>query len=263
MTDTTGREQLLADYSLLLDALDEAETDNPEDVDAADEIRFAIERVRALYIDALPSIAVCPAPNGKLLSRAIDIVDLDGLFWDYQRPARAFASPSDGCIAIDGALCIVDGAVTSAPFLASPGAAKPSVVPSLFTAHNATAVLTSLMVGPHAGFVVAYFATSPNVDRPLLDEWGASEHWRTDSRGDWVQAHRPEHEVDRDFDLERWVDSGHLSWISPDDGSRTLRNSTVDCPFLHLDGTTNRQYVQYGKVWSDGSSAEPDTLSDR
>ena len=263
MQTEISREQLLADHTLLLDALDEAETDNPDDGRAIDELRTAIDRIRTLYVEDLPRITVCRSPDGEPVSRAIDTVDLDGLFWDYQRPARAFASPHDGCIALDGAMRLRPDAVSDAPFLASPGAAKPSVVPSLFTTHRATAVLAALEVGPHAGFVVAYFAASPDPSAPLLDEWGASEHWRSDASGDWVRAHRPDHEVDRDFDLERWIDSGVLAWIAPDDPSSTLRRSTSDCPFLGLDGTPERQYVQYGSVWSDGSTAETGTLSER
>jgi hypothetical protein len=120
----------------------------------------------------------------------------------------------------------------------------------MFETHHAEAVLTSLPIGSHTGYVIAYFAASPDPDEPLLDDWAAKEHWRTDQRGDWVRAHRPEHTVDRDFDLAKWIASGHLKWGLPGDEDLLLHSSVEDCPYVGLVGRHERSYVQYGRVWA-------------
>lgn len=254
---------MLNEHEVLVEQLEALETDSPDDVVATMEIRHALQELRARYVDSLPMVPLSRSPNGHLLSRPFDAEGLDGLFWDYQWPARAFASPAEGCIALDGAMQLNFAELASAPFLASPGAATPAVVPDLLVAHQAQAVLSSVRVGAHAGFVVSYFSKAVDPSAPLLNEWGAAEHWRSDVTGDWVRAHRAEHDVTRDFDLTPWIASGHLQWIAPGDDTWTLHDTIEGCPYLDLEGRRARQYVQFGELWFDEEPHDGSTLTER
>ena len=257
------RSRLLSTYAALVDEREAAESEDPEHPDLG-RIDRELATLRHDYLAALPSRTLSAAPDtGALLSVAFDDVDLDGLYWDFQEPVRPFRSPGAGCIAVDGAMTIDRGSVADAAFLASPGASVPSIVPDVLEAHDARAVLSSIPIGPHRGYVVAYYAFRPDPRAPLLDDWGASEHWRTDERGDWVRATRPEYEIERDFDLEAWIRRGRLGWIEPDDESWTIRDDVSTCPYLGLEGGRSRQYVQYGRVWSGDGGDDTATLGQR
>lgn len=241
------RQRLLAEHAAVTEAIEELETDDPTSP-ALNELRAQLAGLRDLYVRSVPVVTVSRCPlTGAPVDLALDDEDIDGLWWDYSWPARPALRTHQTLIAYDGAMKL--GTVPASPVLASPGFEVPSIVPDLLSGHGAAAVVSTVTVGPHEGILICYFSSTVNPDAPLLDDWGTREHWRRDAKGDHVVAHRPDHEVAREYDFRSWIESGQVFWIAPGDRTLTLQKE-LPCPYLGRDGLRCRYFVQYGNVWS-------------
>jgi len=242
------RQQLLATrHGLMLRA-----NASPESPSHADAVSGLLADLNEQYLAGLPVIELSRNPHtGQLLNHSIDLVGLDGPWWDANAPVRPF-EPVDGpLVGFTGAIAL-DPTVEHTEFLVKPGPAVPYVIPQLLADPEVTAVLSALTIGAHAGYTICYFARGAT-DVASPDDWGRNRHDRTtaDGRPGWNE--NPLTEDDYDFDLRPWVDAGRLQWIVPGDPTLELHATTDDCPYLDLDGTQYVQRLKQGRVWHLGT----------
>jgi hypothetical protein len=216
---------------------------DPEQVspDVLQELKTLGEEIAGLweqYLAALPVIALSRSPlSGDLLEYVMDIVGVDGLWWNYGHPVRPLLQLPADFVGLAGAVQ-VGSPIEKMPFEVRPGPELPYVVPRLLALPGVCAVVSQVQIGPHVGHAIAYFADHPEQVPNRVNTWGTDFYEVVDSQGmlTWscdgdIAA------LDRDFDLKPWMDAGKLLWIQPGDTSMTLRSDTRPCPFLALKGS--------------------------
>jgi hypothetical protein len=246
---TTGflaeRAELLEEGNFLAELLREM---SPTDA----EYRALQDRKRAVmsrYLELLPEVALARSPHtGKAVRLKIDTGGLDGWYWRYDAAERQHPEPMPAdWVAMNGAMRLAEP-VENTPFQVVPGPGVPFVVPRLLRKKKARAVVAELRVGAHTGWAITYFGSKES-DVELVNEWGSTRHDVYDDNGAWRGWDESiERLSDYDFDLERWLRSGRLLWISPDDESAALREGSDGCPYLDLPGERRFAYVQHGEV---------------
>ncbi|REE97158.1 hypothetical protein [Thermomonospora umbrina] len=219
------------------------------DMQASHVARAERSRLRKRYIELLPRVRVARCPRThRMVEWPIDVVDLNGWFWDHDAPARR--APRDlppTWLAMTGAMRL-DGPVASAPFTARPGPGVPFVVPRLLEQPDVRAVIAQIDVGPHTGWPVTYFGPLPG-DRRLENLWGAGDFPIYDDEGEHLGYGENEPwPADYDFDLAPWLESGKLLWAAPGDHSFSLYGDPADCPFVGLEGPRDLAHVENGHV---------------
>lgn len=205
--------------------------------------------LRAEYANSLPRVPLgrCPFTD-TVLKHSFDPWGLDGLWWRYEDAVRPVDTVPETFFALTGAVRLADD-IEAVPFLVKPGPEAPYVVPRILWHKAVRAVLTQVQVGAHTGYAVSYFAQPVPPLLSRFNAWGASEYWMTDDHGTWWD--RVDEDVEEiDFDLEPWLRSGQLQWISPGDDDLRLRTDVDNCPFLDLPGRRSFIRVQDGTAWS-------------
>jgi len=206
-------------------------------------------QAQADYIAMLPMrrLSRCPFTEA-VLERAIDDVELDGPWWDHNDPARPPSPQMPTLVSLSGAVRLAHVPFTH--FLAVPGPEVPFVAPRLLLADGVKAVLSSVRIGEHQGYCIAYYAHAPGPPRHVarLNDWGANYHI---VRGTSQMEHHSErtHDSEWDFDLAPWIDYGSLLWIAPDDDELVLCSTVDDCPYLGLPGRRGITRMQGGDAW--------------
>jgi hypothetical protein len=200
------------------------------------------------YITSTPIAPLSRCPfTGDIFSHSLDIYGLDGLWWNSDSPQRPIENLLPTFFAFSGALKLAP-TVEVAPFIAEPGPGRPFVSPRLLAYQQIKAVLSTVAVGSHTGFIVTYFADPMLYTEPRLSDWGSNRYLYTDESGvSWVNE-GPSDDA-RSFDLAPWIRSGQLLWIRPGDTDLVLRSDLETCPYLDLDGTVENQFVHNGRVW--------------
>ena len=212
---------------------------------ANDESDPAASRLaREAYVEILPHVALSRSPvTGQVFAPRIDVVDLDGPWWDAREPARPDELAPGDVVSFAGAMQLAEDRIGVAPFLAVPGPEVPFVHPGLLASDGVRAVISQVDVGPHTGYPIVYFADTQ--DLPIrLNEWGANRYRYTGAEGEDFP-----YEGDWDFDLGPWLDNGKLLWISPGDAALELHRGRDGCPFVDLPGRRGIARVQDGEVW--------------
>ncbi len=208
------------------------------------EVRDLVQR----YIDGLPKVLVSRCPfSGDPLVHSLDPFGIDGLWWDYDAPLRPIEDLPDTFHSLSGALALA-AAVEKTAFVVRPGPGVPFVIPGLLGDPSVVAVLSSVRIGPHRGYPVCYFSSSPESVEFCPNSWAAS--LRLEERGlpgkGWSSREIQVHEMD--FDLEPWIRSEKLGWIAPGDSAARISTSLDDCPYAGLEGSKQQQTVFRGKV---------------
>lgn len=205
--------------------------------------------LQEIYLQILPEVPVARDPlDGSLITRTIDVEGLDGPWWRHAAPIRPQEPLDDRIYAFTGALALDDD-VENTEYLVKPGPAVPFVIPSILDVDGMVAVVSTVGVGRHRGYVVTYFAEQPVEGLERANAWGADHYLVAAGPDDVGWGEEPEYEGDYDFDLERWIEQGKLQWIDPDDLEMELRTGTDGCPFIGLDGVREIQRIQDGEVW--------------
>lgn len=220
-----------------------------------------LKQLKERYLENLPvrKVSRCPF-TGNVFSLSIDDEGLDGPWWDYDWPERMESQPHDTYFALDGALKL-EGSPEWAPFFCSPGPEVPFVLPRLLKFVQVKAVLSSLKIGAHQGYMMVYYA-EPMLESELrVNDWGTGRYWEPGhllpelwTAGDYVSIDPNPDEYD--FDLEPWIKSGKLLWISPEDQTLTLHGHVSRCPYLNLLGKRRLQHMQKGEIWWDEEEDE-------
>jgi hypothetical protein len=200
------------------------------------------------YRELLPDVPVSRCPfTGELLAWAMDVVDLDGWYWDIDSPIRRLSDPPNSFLTLTGAMRIREP-VTWAPFCVAPGPSVPYVVPRILDQSETIAVIAQLPVGRHIGWPIAYFGAR-DTGIELENYWGDNDYYRYDSNGTPLGWKTVIPDVcNYDFELEPWISSGKLSWIAPGDASMTVRQGLADCPYVRLEGPRRLGFVEEGRV---------------
>jgi hypothetical protein len=195
-------------------------------------------------------LSICPFTR-YVWQHSIDPYGLDGLWWNYEKPIRRREEPGGGL-----ALCFT-GAVRlryplePAPFLCRPGPEAPYVIPRLLKNPDVKAVISTVKIGQHEGYLVVYYGRGlpPGCARP--NDWGASYcRWR-DASGisNWSAAE--DNEKEWDFDLKPWLASGRLLWVAPGDPHFALRDEIYCCPYRRMSGRREGVSIRNGKTIRD------------
>ena len=246
--DLERRRLTVAEYFLVWEDNDDDSPSLREQlIDRRRELRLA-------YLEVLPTVAVSRCPfTHEVLRRAVDVVDINGLYWEAKAPTRPPAEEAPAnFIGMSGAMRIGEP-VALAPFLAKPGPEVPFVRPDILRHEAVTAVITELPVGPHVGYPICSFldpragAAIPTELR--LNEWG-SERFRVHEPGaGWKWGSELDDDSSYDYDVAAWVEAGKLQWIAPGDADLTLRTGADDCPYLDLRGHRAVTRIEDGDVW--------------
>lgn len=203
---------------------------------------------REAYRDSVPVIGLARCPfTDEVAYHSLDPVDLDGLWWDYDNPVRPVEDLPSTWLAMPGAMRLAPE-VTTVPFLAKPGPARPFVVHRLISHPAVRAVISQVAVGAHTGWPVTYFASGPVGDRDYVNTWGAPTYPVRRADGTWGWAQVTEWSPDCDYDLRPWLASGRLLWIAPGDASLTLREGVDRCPYVGITGSTEWARIEGGEV---------------
>jgi hypothetical protein len=205
----------------------------------------------AKYRESLPRPALTRCPyTSELVHHSIDVGGLDGFWWNYEgvvRP-RETGLPKTW-FALTGAVRLGER-IRPAPFLCKPGPELPFVLPRMLEHKSVRAVVSSLAIGEHRGYAIAYFAKPVPWELPRVNTWGANHFWYVTKDGTWAWDEEPLVEEDMDFDLAPWIDSGKLQWINPDDRAMKLNKGTAGCPYIDLPGRRVILRIEDGHVWS-------------
>lgn len=241
------RQRTVAEYHLIWE---DDEDDSPA---LRDQVLARRTELRRTYLDLLPSVPVSRCPfGGDVLQRAIDVVDLDGLYWEAERPTRPPVEEAPtSFVGLVGALRLGEP-IALAPFLAKPGPEVPYVRPDVLGRPGVGAVVSTLAVGPHTGYPIAYFfdpAHGPVPDDLRMNEWGSERFRVRDGSGTWRWGTELDDESTYDYDLRPWLERGDLQWIAPGDADLVLRQGAQDCPYLDLPGHRAVTRVEEGEVW--------------
>lgn len=212
-----------------------------------DAITARLLALRDLYRWQTPvhPVARCPY-TGIELHLSIDSIGLDGPWWDVEDPVRVPQDVPLTTFALTGAVELA-GSIEFTRHTVRPGPGAPYVLPRLLEQPDTTAVLCSLPIGEHRGYVITYFGFPPSSERPVVDEWGRLgwDIQRGESPG-W-DSH-PLLIEDCDFKLEPWLEQNRLLWLDPGDESLTLRSGVKGCPYLNLKGRTSLQTLFEGRL---------------
>ncbi len=245
------REMVLAEWFLIY------EDDDDDDAETRRVVGDRRTELRDKYLATLEPVEVSRCPiTEEVLRYPLDVVDLDGPFWDVRNPAR-LPPPEEPAtfLGLTGAVQLtVD--VPYFPFLARPGPEVPFVLPHVLSENEVTAVVSAVLVGSHAAFALAYFA-EPGADHeslPTIDEWGSDRAWRRAGKRGWVWDSADTDEDSFDYELAPWIEQGKLRWIEPYDPSFTLRQGLDGCPYVGQPGHREVTRIEDLEVWwpSDG-----------
>lgn len=231
--------------------MDQAEQGDTENTPAEmEELQIKLTEMRDEYAEGLPVLPLSRCPfTGEVVDYCIDLLGLDGLWWNYDAPVRRTEDLPATYFALDGAVTL-KGAIEEAPFLCKPGAGVPGVLPRLLNHDKIQAVISAVPVGGHQGYAIFYFALEIPVGLLRVNTWGTGQYTFLDQE-DMVRWGEFDLRInDYDFELGKWIESGKLHWIKPGDESLSLNSSTKDCPYIGLKGNRELQRIERGIVWS-------------
>ncbi len=246
--DAAERRAILARFRAGYEALEAAELrrDPSADPDAA---RREMAAAADAYVEAVPIVAISRSPiTGAVFETSLDVDGIDGLWWAYDYEYRPWVEAPDDLFAWTGSLKL-DGPIPEWSLKAMVGPEVPFVLPRILEHPAMTAVLSSVLVGEHVGFPVAYFARPLPADLERVDDWGHRSYTFRRPDGSLASAHSTQDDAEKDFDLRPWLASGKLRWIAAGDLSLTLREGEQGCPFVDLPGERRRRYIQEGDTW--------------
>lgn len=187
------------------------------------------------------TVSRCPF-TGETVEMDIDLLGIDGLWWNSESPIRGEVIAPSTFFAFDGAMQC-DDQLEDTPFEVKPGPDIPFVIPSLLEKDNVKAVISELKVGKHTGYLIVYYSDPFLYYEPRVNDWGTERYWEPNpligdlaTDGKWISLDPLKSE--RDFDLLSWIQCGKLLWLEPEDPRYLLHTSVKRCPFIHLSGET-------------------------
>jgi hypothetical protein len=241
-----SRRELLDELFVLSDRIDA--TLAGESPAAEDLARYG--GLRRAYRELLPKATVARCPfTQQVYEHSLDWFGIDGPWWDCRAANRPLELMMTGTVlAFTGALSMTSP-IERTPFLVKPGPGAPFVVPRLLARQGVRAVVSSLSIGAHTGYVITYFANPAPDDLEGFNDWGTDYYQFDDGFGQLGWHQGSDTAVDHDFELAPYLKSGQLLWIAPGDATMTLREGASGCPYVDLKGCRLPQLVQNGERW--------------
>jgi len=258
------RQRLLDEAFQLMEDLEDLELDYEAAGDEGETIGERIDQlsdrldvIREEYLKGLPRVRLSRCPFcRKELVYPIDTLGIDGLWWNRDEPVRPEPENWDPhFFGLTGAVKL-QGELPDVPFLAMPGPEVPYVIPRLMRLESIRAVISSLPIGQYTGYPIAYYANPIAEDVLRPDTWGLekSEYLGPEGNVQWCEA--DDLEEDNDYDLRRWIATGRLLWIAPNDAAWALQQAPSRCPYVDLKGRREVQRVQNGEAWALSEAAD-------
>ena len=213
------------------------------------------ELLRA-YEAGLPKVSFSRCPfTDEVFAHSLDTFGLDGLWWQHDMPIRAIVEElPETYFALTGAVQLASKPA-KAPFTCVPGPEVPFVVPRMLLHDDVKAVVSHVRIGDQDAYPVVYYA---NPIPPMLErfnEWGANYYEYESPTMGGVWHDMVEEDALLDFNLGRWIESGDLFWIAPDDTKLVLKTTTAGCPYLDLGGRRSWAFIENGAVELRGGDA--------
>lgn len=221
----------------------------PEDLEKEHaQLDRQLTALRSQYLAGLPFLPLSRCPfSGQVVYHSIDPFGIEGLWWNFAAPVRPVENLPVTFHAITGALRM-KGPAGNAPFLCVPGPGAPYVLLELLGNVHIRAVISSLPVGNHMGYVVMYFSDMEGVRVPRPASWGTDRWELLDRNGSYRWGEGTVRIRNAGFDLAPWIENKKLLWIRPGDRTLALRSGIAGCPYPGSDGTRKIQRVREGRV---------------
>jgi hypothetical protein len=200
------------------------------------DLKAELAALRHEYARRVPRPVVSYDPIGRQpLRLGIDTFGLDGLWWEVDGPGRPSDEPLPRTFyAFNGALRPVEP-YDDNPFAVKLGPVAPFVVPRVLRRAGVVAVISSLTVGHHPGWLTVYFAPWP--DPPpgkRVNEWARNAYRVRNDDGPFGWDSALDYPVEWDFDLAPWIGAGKVLWTPPGDPGAPARTGIDGCPYLGL-----------------------------
>lgn len=203
------------------------------------------------YEAGLPRIKLSRCPfTGKIVTLAIDIFGLDGLWWDSEIGIRPIKETMPSLFAFTGAIQLDDNNLPTTSFVCKPGPAVPFVTPRLLVEPGIKVVVSTTQIGNWKAFFIAYFSENIPHDILRINDWGLNHYVAEDIHGTGYHGKSFDILSDYDFNLEPWLRAGKLLWIEADDTTLRLRSTIGRCPYTNLQGRKTPVGLYNGKIWN-------------
>jgi len=240
-------QQMLGTVGRTNDAL--ADVDFPDGMDV-ERTYFSVQsKLLDLYLDGLPVVPVSRCPfTGDRLDIPIDCDGLDGPWWDHQGAVRPYWERPATLVALTGAMRLAPH-VESTPWLVCPGPDAPYVIPRLLDDDEVQAVVSTVIIGSHTGYVIAYFSGDPPAHTRPANDWGAPDSRGRGQGAEWGWDTCFDDPATFEFDLAPLVEARRLSWIRPGDDTWSVESAPTTCPYTSLEHSSRWQRVQEGTQW--------------
>ena len=251
---------LISERQALADEYEAAGEGDDEPIgEELDKVHDRLGELDDEYRERLPAVPISRCPFcDRVINYPIDHMDLDGLWWNSDNPVRPDPELYDPhFVGVSGALKLA-GRIAKAPFLAEPGPEVPFVVPRVMQLEGVVAVVSSLQIGPHAGYPVVYYADPVAEAMLRVNTWGMESYRYCTPDGEQKWGETADFEDDYDYDLAKWMRDGRLRWIAPGDGDLALHSGAAGCPYLDLSGRRETLSIQDGEVWGSSDMEEED-----
>ncbi len=223
---------------------------SPAETAVMEKLQEQLAAMRDEYENWLPVVPFSRCPfSGETVDYCIDLLGLDGLWWNYDAPVRRTIELPPAFFALDGSVQL-SGSIDDAPFLCKPGAGVPGVLTRLLSQEEIQAVISSFPIGQHQGYAIFYFAEDAPEDMVRVNTWGTRIYTFLDQEN---MVRWGEYDLsidDYDFELGKWIEAGKLHWIQPGDETLTLMSTLENCPYIGLEGNRELQRIERGEVWS-------------
>jgi len=225
------------------------------------EVNQEMEGLVETYLKQLPEVNISRCPfTGETMTLTMDVEGIDGLWWNNESPKRPEGKLPKTYFAMDGAMKL-EVVLEVAPFIVAPGPDVPFVIPRLLAFDQVKAVLSTVKIGAHTGYMIVYYADPMLEGEKRVNDWGTERYWEeTDAfsgmvtPGQWVNVSPSL--MDYDFDLAPYIRSGKLLWLEHQDASLQLKSVVKGCPYLELEGSHKIKFIQEGQTWDDDMAFE-------
>jgi len=228
---------------------DDVEGENKDAEKAFEELSRQSAELWDRYCFGVPVKALSRCPfTGEILLHSIDNLGLDGLWWNSDSPLRPEEHLPATYFAMDGAVKI-SGEIEKAPFICTPGPEVPYVIPRILEYTQVKAVISSIKVGNHTAYPIFYYADPMLYGALRVNDWGSKIYTYIDNDEEMHWDTSTDDSSEYDFELEKWIKNGKLLWIYSEDPNLTLHSDVSRCPYLNLQGSHKKRYIQDGIMW--------------
>jgi len=201
------------------------------------------------YFRRLPRLVIskCPFCN-KPFKHSFDPWGLNGPWWWTDRLCEVIEPNDCGHFRVlQGAYDLKGRQPNDVKEGVEPGPEIPFVVPRLFKLPSMVAVIGTLgMANGDIAYPIVYFSTAKIAAIDLYKEWGRSEYWFKDDKGNscWTIPNSK-----WDFELKPYMQKGKVRFVDLKGGKGASFLSGKKCaPFMGMKGEHSPQMISWGEM---------------